>query len=48
MKKLKAGDSDYTCVKEVLMCTINTEAGTLALLERKIQELTQLLTILVT
>ena len=45
MKKLKAGEGDWTCVKEVLGWKIDTEAGTVALPERKIQYLNQLLSI---
>ena len=37
VKKLQVGGVDWTCVKEVLGCTINTEYGTVALPNRKLQ-----------
>ena len=48
MNKLWTGKGNWTCVKEVLGKTIDTEASTVALPERKIKELTQLLAIPVT
>ena len=36
VKKLMAGEGDWTCVKEVLGYTLDTEAGTVTLLEQKI------------
>ena len=45
VKKLLAGEGDWECVKEILGWTINTEAGTVALPERKLQELQDLLDI---
>ena len=45
VKKLLAGEEDWECVKEVLGWTINTEAETVALPERKLQELRDLLDI---
>ena len=48
VKKLMAGEGDWTCKKEVLGWLINTEAGTVALPEQKHLEFLQLLTILAT
>ena len=45
VKKLLAGEGDWECVKEVLGWIIYTEAGTVALPERKLQELRDLLEI---
>ena len=45
VKKLLAGEGGWGCIKEVLGWTINTEAGTVALPERKLQELRDLLDI---
>ena len=45
VKKLLAREGDWECVKEVLRWTINTKAGTVALPERKLQELRDLLDI---
>ena len=39
VKKLLAGEGDWECVKEVLGCIIDTEAGKVALPELKIQEM---------
>ena len=41
-------EGDWTCVKEFLRCKIYKKAGTVSLPKRKLQELTQLLSILVT
>ena len=40
-----AGEGDWECVREVLGWTINSEAGTVVLPERKLQELQDLLEI---
>ena len=45
VKKLVAGEGDWTCVKEVLGWILNTEAGTVTLPERKIEELLTLVNI---
>ena len=45
VKKLKAGEGNWTYVMEVLGWNIDTEAGMLALPERKIQKLNQCLAI---
>ena len=45
VKKVLAGEGDWTCVKEVLRCIIDTEAGTVALPERKLREQQNLLAI---
>ena len=45
MQKLLEGEDDWTCVKEVLGWTIETEAGKVALLEHKIWELLNLVNI---
>ena len=34
-----AGEGNWTCVKEVPGCTLDTEAGTVTLPEQKLQEL---------
>ena len=39
VKKLVAGEGDWTCVKEVLGWILDTEAGTFTLPERKLEEL---------
>ena len=39
MKNLVAGEGYWTCVKEVLGWILNTEAGTVTLPERKLEEL---------
>ena len=39
VKNLMEREGDWTCIKEVLGWTIDTEAGTVALLERKLWEL---------
>ena len=46
VKKLLAGEGDWEYIKEVLGWIINTEAGTVVLPERKLQELRDLLDIL--
>ena len=38
VKKLVAGEGDWTCVKEVLGWIINTESRTVTLPERKLEE----------
>ena len=43
VKKLLAGEGDWECVKEILGWVIYTKTGTVALPERKIQELWDLL-----
>ena len=43
VKKILAGEGDWGCVKVVISSTINTEAGTVALPERKLQELRDIL-----
>ena len=43
--KLLAGEEDYACVKEVLRRIVDTKAGAVALPERKLQELCNLLAI---
>ena len=48
VKKLLDGEGDWECVKEILRWIIDTEAGTVALPERKLQELQDLLDILTT
>ena len=48
VKNLLEGDGDWTYVKEVLGWTLDTEAGTVTLLERKLQELLTLVDILET
>ena len=45
MKNLREGEGGWTCAKEVLGWNINREDGTVALPERKLQELNQLLVI---
>ena len=45
VKKLQAGEGNCTYVKEVLGWTIDTEAGTVTLLELKLQELLTLVNI---
>ena len=45
-KKLIVGEGGWTCFKEVLGWIIDTEAGTVALPEHKLQELRYLLDIL--
>ena len=47
-KKLKAGEGDWTCVKEVLGRIINTESGTVSPPKQKLQELKQMFSILST
>ena len=47
VKKLLDGEADCYCIKEVLGCITNTEAGKVALPERNIQELQDLLDILI-
>ena len=39
MKKLLVGEGDWTCVKEVLGWILDTEAGTVTLPERNLEEL---------
>ena len=48
MKKLLTGEGDWTYVKEVLRCILDTEAGTVTLLERNIEKLLTLVDILAT
>ena len=48
MKKLVAEEGDWTCVKEVLRCILDTESGVATLLERKLEELLTLVDILAT
>ena len=48
VKKIPAGKGNCTCVKEVLECTLDIEAGTVTPPERKIQELLTLVDIPVT
>ena len=48
VKMIKVVEGNWTCVKEVLGWTIDTEDRTVALLEQKVQELNQLLAILAT
>ena len=38
VKNLVAGEGDYTCVKEVLGWILDTEAGTITLPERNIED----------
>ena len=45
VKKLLAREGDWECIKEVLGWIIDTKAGTIALPERKLQELRDLLDI---
>ena len=45
VKKLLAREGDWECIKEVLGWIINTEAGTVSLLEHKLEELWDLLNI---
>ena len=45
VKKLVAGEGDWTCVKEVLGWILDTEAGTVILPERKLEELLTLVDI---
>ena len=45
VKKLVAGEGDWTCVKEVLGWILDTEAGTVTLPERKLEELLTLVVI---
>ena len=46
-KKIMAGEGDWECVKEVLGWIIDTEAGKIALLDYKLQELRYLLNTLI-
>ena len=39
VKKIVAGEGDWTCVKDVLGWILDTEAGTVTFLERKLEEL---------
>ena len=39
VKKIQVGEGGWTCAKDVLGWIIDTEAGTVALPERKLQEL---------
>ena len=48
VKKLLAGECDWTCVKEALGWTFDTEVGKVGLLERNIWELLTLVDIPVT
>ena len=48
VKKLVAGEGGWTCVKEVLGWILNTEAGTVTLPERKLEEILTLVDILPT
>ena len=43
LKELWSGEGDWTFVKQFMGWKINTDAGTVALTEQKLQELTQLL-----
>ena len=45
VKKLVAGEGDWTCLKEVLGWILNTEAGTVILPERKLKDLLTLVDI---
>ena len=45
MKKLVAGEEDWTFIKEVLGWILDTDAGTVTLLERKLEELLTLVDI---
>ena len=45
VKKLVAGEGEWTCVKEVLGFLLKTEAGTVTLPERKLKELLTLVDI---
>ena len=45
VKKLVTGEDDWTCVKEVLGWILDTEAGTVTLPERKLEELLTLVDI---
>ena len=45
VKNILVGIGNYTCVKEVLVCTLDTEAGTVTLPERKLWELLTLVNI---
>ena len=47
-ENILGGEGDWTCVKEVLGWTLNTEAGMVTLPEQKIQELLTLVDISVT
>ena len=38
VKKLVAGEGEWTCVKEVLGWILDTEARTVTILERKLEE----------
>ena len=48
IKKLLTEEGDWTCIKEVLGWNIETEGGSVALLERKLQEILTLVDILAT
>ena len=45
VKNILVREGDWECVKEVIWCIIDTKAGTIALPERKLQELQDLLDI---
>ena len=45
VKKIVAGEGDWTCFKEVLGWTLNTEEGTVTLPERKLEDLLTLVDI---
>ena len=45
VNNLKAGEGDWCFLKEALGCKIDTEAVTIALLKRKLQEMNHLLSI---
>ena len=45
MEQIVAGEGEWTCVKEVLGCILDTEAGTVTLPERKTEEILTLVDI---
>ena len=45
VKKLLAGEEDRTCLKEIIGWILDTEAGTITLPERKLEELLTLVDI---
>ena len=45
VKKLVVGEGGWTCIKEVIGWILDTEAGTVTLLERKLEELLALVDI---
>ena len=45
VKNILAGEGDWTCVKEVLGCTLDTKTGTVNLPDKKLEELLTLVDI---